>query len=76
MNTDNTLTSELDHWIFLQLPQSMKQGCAYTVHIPSGVNADVKTASTTFDIWNSMSESIHVNILGYVAWGNEEGNWN
>lgn len=66
MNTDNTLTSELDHWIFLRLPQSMKQGCSYTVHIPTGVNADAKTASTTFDIWNSMSESIHVNILGYV----------
>ena len=25
MNTDNTLTSELDHWIFLHLPKSMKQ---------------------------------------------------
>lgn len=30
MNTDNTLTSELDHWIFLQLPKSMKQGSVYT----------------------------------------------
>ena len=27
MNTDHTLTSELDHWLFLQLPQPMKQGC-------------------------------------------------
>ena len=27
MNTDHTLTSELDHWIFLKLPKSMKQGC-------------------------------------------------
>ena len=24
MNTDHTLTSELDHWLFLQLPKSMK----------------------------------------------------
>ena len=24
MNTDNTLTSELDHWIFLQLPKEVK----------------------------------------------------
>ena len=66
MNTDNTLTSELDHWIFLQLPQSMKQGCTYTVTVPSGINADQQTATVTFDIWNSMSEAVHVNILGYV----------
>ena len=66
MNTDNTLTSELDHWIFLQLPQSMKQGCTYSVHIPSGVNSDVNQAEVKFDIWNTQSEAIHVNILGYV----------
>ena len=66
MNTDNTLTSELDHWIFLQLPQSMKQGCAYSVTIPSGLNSDIKEAKVKFDIWNSRSEAVHVNILGYV----------
>ena len=27
MNTDHTLTSENDHWLFLQLPQAMRQGC-------------------------------------------------
>ena len=37
MNTDNTLTSELDHWIFLRLPKSMKQGSTYTVSIPAGI---------------------------------------
>ena len=66
MNTDNTLTSELDHWIFLQLPQSMKQGCTYSVTIPSGLNSDIKEAKVKFDIWNSQSEAVHVNILGYV----------
>ena len=66
MNTDNTLTSELDHWIFLQLPQSMKQGCTYSVTIPSGLNSDIKEAEVKFDIWNSQSEALHVNILGYV----------
>ena len=34
MNTDHTLTSECDHWLFLQLPQPMKQGCTYEVSIP------------------------------------------
>lgn len=66
MNTDNTLTSELDHWIFLKLPRSMKQGCTYTVSIPSGAGSDVEKADVTFDIWNSQSEAVHVNILGYT----------
>lgn len=65
MNTDHTLTSELDHWIYLQLPQSMRQGCTYTIQIPESIGADQIQAKVTFDIWNMQSEAIHVNILGY-----------
>lgn len=65
MNTDHTLTSELDHWIFLQLPRSMKQGCTYTVTIPDGIDCANKQAEVKFDIWNTQSEAVHVNILGY-----------
>lgn len=65
MNTDNTLTSELDHWIFLRLPQSMKQGCTYKVSIPTSLNADSLEAEVRFDIWSCQSEAVHVNILGY-----------
>ena len=65
MNTDNTLTSELDHWIFLQLPKSMKQGSVYTVSIPEGIGADAAKAEVKFDIWSSVSEAVHVNIIGY-----------
>ncbi|MBQ4189414.1 MAG: glycosyl hydrolase family 5, partial [Bacteroidales bacterium] len=66
MNTDHTLTSELDHWIFLRLPTAMKQGCSYTVSIPSGIGSDASSAEVTFDIWNTQSEAVHVNILGYI----------
>ena len=66
MNTDNTLASELDHWIFLELPKPMKQGCTYTVRIPEGIGADAKAADVTFDIWSSISEAVHVNIIGYT----------
>ena len=66
MNTDHTLTSELDHWIFLKLPKSMKQGCTYTVSIPAGVGSDASEGSVRFDIWNTLSEAVHVNILGYL----------
>ena len=65
MNTDITLTSECDHWLFLQLAQPMRQGCTYTVSIPKELGADQESASVRFDIWNTQSEAIHVNIIGY-----------
>ena len=65
MNTDHTLTSENDHWLFLQLPQAMRQGYTYTVSIPKGIGADQESASVCFDVWNAQSEAIHVNIIGY-----------
>ena len=65
MNTDHTLTSENDHWLFLQLPKAMKQGRTYTVSIPKGIGADKASLSIRFDIWNCQSEAVHVNIIGY-----------
>ena len=66
MNTDHTLTSELDHWIFLHLPQPMRQGCTYSISIPQATGTDVTTAEVKYDIWTSQSEAIHVNVLGYT----------
>lgn len=66
MNTDHTLTSELDHCFFLRLPHPMKQGCTYEVTFPKGIEADARSAWTTFDVWHSHSEAIHVNIVGYA----------
>ena len=68
MNTDHTLTSENDHWLFLQLPQAMRQGYTYTVSIPkeTGVSSqETVDVSVRFDIWNTQSEAVHVNIIGY-----------
>ena len=65
MNTDHTLTSELDHWLFLRLPRSMRQGCTYEVSIPSGIGVETGRASVCFDVWSCMSEAVHVNIIGY-----------
>ena len=65
MNTDHRLESELDHWLFLKLPQPMRQGKTYTVTIPQGIGSDQSTANVRFDIWNTRSEAIHVNIIGY-----------
>ena len=66
MNTDHTLTSECDHWLFLQLPQAMRQGCTYTVAIPQNIGADKESLSIQYDIWNTQSEAVHVNIIGYT----------
>ena len=66
MNTDHTLTSECDHWLFLELPQAMRQGCTYTISIPKGIGADQEVISVVYDIWNSQSEAVHVNIIGYT----------
>ena len=65
MYWDNRLKSELEHWIFLRLPKPMKQGHTYTVRIPAGSGSDTAEASVRFDIWNSFSEAVHVNIIGY-----------
>jgi hypothetical protein len=65
MNIDHTLTCENDHWLFLQMPKSMRQGCTYKVSIPSSIGSDCTEASIKFDIWNSQSEALHVNIIGY-----------
>lgn len=65
MNTDHTLTSECDHWLFLQLAQPMRQGCTYQVAIPEGIGAEAQTVSVRFDVWNTQSEAVHVNIIGY-----------
>lgn len=66
MNTDHTLTSELDHWIFLELPKSMKQGATYSVNVPERIGSDASVADVKFDIWTSVSEAVHVNIIGYT----------
>ena len=69
MNTDSRLHSELDHWIFLKLPRSMKQGCRYKVRIPGFLGSDVAEAAVCFDVWNTVSESVHVNRIGYTPGG-------
>ena len=65
MNFDHTLVAELDHWLFLELPKPMRQGNTYEVVIPTGIGADKSTASVKFDVWNTPSEALHVNIIGY-----------
>lgn len=57
----------MEHWIFLQLPSSLSHGAGYTIEINANTNSDVLSQPLTFDIFNSLSEAIHVNLVGYLA---------
>lgn len=55
----------MEHFIYLVLPEPMKHGKTYTVHIADDVNSDIQKASLTWDIFNVRSEAIHINLAGY-----------
>ena len=65
MNTDHRLASELDHWVYVKLPQSMRQGHTYYVSSNRLLGSDRDSIALKYDIWNSPSEAVHVNIVGY-----------
>lgn len=55
-----------DQWIFLELPNSLQQGAAYSLSIHPAINSDTPSASFTFDVYTHRSEAIHVNLVGYA----------
>jgi hypothetical protein len=58
-----------DHTIYLTLPQPLKDNCRYTVRINPETETDKTSAEVTFDIFNTRSEAIHTNIVGYMPVG-------
>lgn len=52
-----------EHWIYLTLPQGMKEGFRYSVDAPSVFG---KSEKVNFTFGTDRSESLHVNLLGYV----------
>jgi endoglucanase len=54
-----------EHWIYLQLPSPLQQGATYQLSIGSAVHSDTPSATFTFDQFNSVSEAIHINLVGY-----------
>jgi hypothetical protein len=52
-----------DHWIYLFLDGSLKNGQTVTVDAPKVLSAP---ASLTYSDLSSPSEAVHVNLLGYV----------
>lgn len=56
----------LDHQIFLKLPHPLKQGKSYTLTMAAALNSDSTSATITFDVFNAVSEAVHVNLVGYA----------
>lgn len=54
-----------EHTVFLKLPHSLQQGKTYTLAIQSSINSDKSQETFVFNIFNSRSEAIKVNIAGY-----------
>ena len=63
---DYRYETPMDHIIYLSLPQSLKANCKYTIKIDPKTNADKTSEQVVFDIFNSRSEAIHTNIVGYM----------
>lgn len=55
----------MEHWIYLQLPSSLVPGKKYTIKISPRTKTDVQSWTFTYDIFESRSEAIHVNLSGY-----------
>jgi hypothetical protein len=55
----------IEHTIYLALPNKLQQGAKYTLKIARTVNSDTAAKDFTFDVYSSVSEAIHVNLIGY-----------
>ena len=56
----------MEHTVYLKLPHSMVQGKNYTIEINANTNSDVLSQTINFDIFNSPSEAVHTNLVGYL----------
>ena len=62
---DYNYETPMQHQIFIVLPAPMKENCGYKISIDSKTGTDRTSANVTFDIFNSRSEAVHVNTVGY-----------
>ncbi|HET6557927.1 MAG TPA: cellulase N-terminal Ig-like domain-containing protein [Prolixibacteraceae bacterium] len=56
----------MEHSIYLKLPNPLIKGKTYTIKVDKKTHADVTSSNITFDIFNSRTEAIHVNLVGYL----------
>jgi endoglucanase len=54
-----------EHYLYLQLPSSLQDSQNYGLQIGGQTNIDQTNHAFTFDIFQSVSEAVHVNLVGY-----------
>ena len=64
---DRDYEHTMEHHIYLKLPGPLQQGKTYTLEIDGKTNTDRTTCSFTYDIFQSRTEAIHVNLPGYMT---------
>jgi hypothetical protein len=67
VNNDWTYDKPIEHSIYLKLPQSLQPGKTYTIQVDNKTNSDITSTDITFDIFNNVSEAVHVNLVGYLS---------
>jgi len=65
VSNDYRYDHTMEHWIYLELPHSLVQGKTYALQVADATNTDINHWTFTYDIYNSRSEAIHVNLAGY-----------
>jgi endoglucanase len=65
-NGDYVYDTTLEHYLYLKLPKGLEQGKTYTLEIGKKANTDIQKVEFVYDIFQSRSEAIRVNIWGYL----------
>ncbi|MEM9417709.1 MAG: glycoside hydrolase family 9 protein [Planctomycetota bacterium] len=55
----------LEHVVYLKLPHKLRPDHIYTVRFDDALNSDRRLARIDFTLTESISEAIHVNLIGY-----------
>ena len=59
VNNDYRYEYTYEHWIYLELPDSLQQDNTYQLAIGTDVNSDTQTVEFTFNPFHSVSEAVH-----------------
>ncbi len=65
--SDHSFDYTVEHFIYIKLPSSMQQGSVYSLEIDEKLGSDMATVSIIFDMFNHVSEAVHVNLVGYMS---------
>jgi endoglucanase len=66
-NGDYVYNHTMEHYFYLEMPFPLQQGATYTLQLNGQINSDLSGFSFTYDVFETVSEAIHINLHGYSA---------